>query len=87
MYIWLIITILLILLFYVRHESMDASPYDMAQEQSGKIQQLSDKLSKITFSEISISVLEDENNTTSDQITQLRLNMPSDEASKQYPTK
>jgi len=87
MYLWIIIFILGALLFYAKYESMDASPYEMVQEQSGKIQHLSDQLSKLSFNEISVSALEDENNTTSDQITQLRLNMPSDEASKQYPIK
>lgn len=84
-YLWIIILLFIALLFYARHESMNASPYEMVQEQAGKIQQLADKLSKISFNEISVSALEDENNTTSDQISQLRINMPSDEPSKQYP--
>lgn len=66
---------------------MSSSPYEMVQEQAGAIQKLHDQLQSITFSETSIQVLQDDNDTLSNNMNDLQANMPSKEPERQYPSK
>ena len=84
----ILLVFLLLLCIYVyihRKEPLNLSPYEMVQEQSGKIQQIHDKLSTITLSEASIDALQEENDQTTDQINQLQENIPSTEVAEAYP--
>ena len=84
---WIFIAILLVILgwIYQIREPFDQSPSDLVQEQAGIIQQLHDKISRITLSEASIDDLQSENDQTTDQITKLQQNLPSDAPAKAYP--
>jgi hypothetical protein len=85
MWIWIALVLILIGWVYRIREPFEASPYDTVQEQAGAIQQIHDTLGKITISEASIDALQTENDQSTDQISQLQQNMPSDEPSKAYP--
>lgn len=78
---------LLFCLYVYMHwkESLNLSPYEMVQEQSGNIQQIHDKLSTITLSEAFIDALQEENDQTTDQINQLQENLPSTQIAEAYP--
>jgi hypothetical protein len=78
--------ILLFLFLYKNQEGLSSSPYEMVQEQAGAIQKLHDQLQTITFSETSIQVLQDDNDTLSNNMNDLQANMPSKEKDRQYPS-
>ena len=84
---WILLLLLVLTLCYVyRIEGFEASsPYEMVQEQAGTIQQLHDKITQITLSEAYLTVLEQENDDTTDKINQLRENMPPKEVKESYP--
>lgn len=85
---WILIAILLVFLGWVYQirEPFDQSSSDLVQEQAGIIQQLHDKITKVTLTEASVDALQTENDQTTDQITQLQQNLPSDAPAKAYPT-
>ena len=84
---WYILFFLIVMLFlYKNQEGMSSSPYEMVQEQVGTIQKLHDQLQSITFSETSIQVLQDDNDTLSNNMNDLQANMPSKEKDRQYPS-
>ena len=83
---YILILLMLILFFYTNHEGLSSSPYEMVQEQAGSIQKINDQLKTITFSETSIQVLHDDNNTLSNNMNDLQANMPSNESERQYPS-
>jgi hypothetical protein len=85
---WILLAVaLFIWLIYLKvKEPLDASPYDMVQEQSGVIQQLHDTISNITITEASIDALQSENDGATDQINQLQANLPSTASQDAYPT-
>ena len=74
---WLLLIILVACLFYNVKEPFDGSPYDFVQEQAGEIDDLNDKLQKITLTESYIDSLQSDNDQTTDQINQLKANLPS----------
>lgn len=83
----LFLIVMVVYLVYKRqYEPMVAkSSYELVQEQVGKIQQIHDKLSKVTITEASLDVLQHENDQTTDQINQLRSNLPSSTVIDAYP--
>jgi Tfp pilus assembly protein PilO len=84
---WLFVAMVLVFLgwLYQTREPFDPSPSDTVQEQAGAIQQLHETLSKITLSEASVEALQSESDQTTNQITQLKQNLPSKEPAKAYP--
>ncbi len=84
---WILLLLLVLVLCYVyRIEGFESmSPYEMVQEQAGTIQQLHGKITKITLSEAYLTVLEQENDDTTDKINQLQENMPPKEVKEAYP--
>ena len=74
---WLLIALLVVSLFYGIKEPYSGSPYDFVQEQAGDLDALNDKLQKITLTESYIDSLQSDNDQTTDQINQLKENLPS----------
>lgn len=66
-------------------EPFDGSPYEYTQGQSGEIQQLYDKIQKITLTEALIDSLQSDNDQTTDQINQLQANVPTKTEKEAYP--
>jgi len=66
-------------------EPFDGSPYEYTQGQAGEIQQLYDKIQKITLTEALIDSLQSDNDQTTDQINQLQANMPTKIEKEAYP--
>ncbi len=85
-YICFFLILLFLLFLYKNQEGLSSSPYEMVQEQAGAIQKLHDQLQTITFSETSIQVLQDDNDTLSNNMNDLQANMPSKEKDRQYPS-
>jgi len=85
---WIFVALFLVFLgwIYQHREPFDPSPSDTVQEQAGAIQQLHDTISKLTLSEASVDALQSESDQTTDQITKLQQNLPSDAPAKAYPT-
>ena len=83
---WIFVALFLVLLGWIYHRESFESSTDTVQEQAGTIQQLHDTISKITLSEASVDALQSESDQTTDQITQLQQNLPSDAPAKAYPT-
>ena len=84
---WIFVALFLVFLgwIYPIHEPFTPSSSDTVQEQAGTIQQLHDTISKITLSEASVDALQSENDQTTNQIIQLKQNLPSDAPAKAYP--
>ena len=84
---WIFVAVILVFLgwFFQIREPFNPSPSDTVQEQAGMIQQLHDTISKITLSEASIDAVQSESDQTTDQIIQLKQNLPSKEPAKAYP--
>jgi hypothetical protein len=75
MWIWLLL--FLAFLLYSVKEPFNGSPYEFVQEQAGDIDNLHDKLKKITLTEAYIDSLQSDSNMTTNQINQLHANLPS----------
>jgi chaperonin cofactor prefoldin len=84
--IYLLVFLLLCSLFwYHSKEALESSPYEYTQEQAGELQQLHDKIQKITLTEALIDSLQSDNDQTTDQINQLQANMPTKTEKEAYP--
>jgi hypothetical protein len=83
--------LLLLFLFFVgcycrwSHEPFEGSPYEYTQGQAGEIQQLHDKVQKITLTEALLDALQSDNDQMTDKINQLQANMPNHTAKEAYP--
>lgn len=74
---WIWILLLIAFMLYSVKEPYNGSPNDFVQEQAGEIDSLNDKLQKITLTESYIDSLQSDNDQTTDQINQLKANLPS----------
>jgi hypothetical protein len=74
---WILIALLVVFLFYGIKEPYSGSPYDFVQEQAGEIDSLFNKLQKNTLTESYIDSLQSDNDKTTNQINQLKSNLPS----------
>ena len=72
---WIWILLFLAFLLYSVKEPFNGSPYEFVQEQAGEIDNLHDKLKKITLTESYIDSLQSDNNVTTNQINQLQANV------------
>ena len=83
---YIVIALIIFYLVYRYRDGMSSSPYEMVQEQQGTIQKIHDQLQQITFSEALIQSTQNDNDTLTNQMNDLQMNMPSDEPKKQYPS-
>jgi hypothetical protein len=61
-------------------EPYDGSPSEYVQGQAGEIQQLHDRIQKITLTEALLDSLQSDSDQTTDRINQLQTNMPTKNA-------
>ncbi len=72
---WLWILLFLAFLLYSVKEPYCGSPNDFVQEQAGEIDDLHQKLQKITLTESYVDSLQSDSNRTTDQTNQLKENV------------
>lgn len=72
---WLWILLFLAFLLYSVKEPYSGSPNDFVKEQAGEIDDLHQKLQKITLTESYIDSLQSDSNRTADQTNQLKENV------------
>ena len=72
---WLWILLFLAFLLYSVKEPYSGSPSDFVQEQAGEIDDLHEKLQKVTITESYVDSLQSDSNQTADQTNQLKQNV------------
>jgi|OM-RGC.v1.031711863 hypothetical protein len=67
---------------YYYKEGLDNTPMDVVQSQQGEIESIRKELLKLTISEDVVKQLQDDIDTTTDQINTLQTNMPDPQVKK-----
>ena len=74
---WIGLLLLIAFLFYSVREPFEGSPSDFVQEQAGEIDAIYNKLQTVTLTSALVESLQSDNDQTTDQINQLKENLPS----------
>ena len=86
MYEWIGLCILIIFVFvwlnYYYKEGLDNTPMEIVQSQQGEIESINKKLIELQLNKEMITEIEDEANTTMDQINKLQENIPDPQVKK-----
>ena len=74
---WVGLLLLIAFLFYSVREPYEGTPSEFVQEQAGEIDAMHNKLQSVTLTEALVDSLQSDNDQTTDQINQLKENLPS----------